>query len=151
MCFNDPSEKKLTLTSGYIPVFKNDDDRITWAYDPIRGMYCLGFEDVRRSTEYVSALWPREFSDRTGWLDVREPPYLIYEREGTNPFTDSPYKIHIVRDGKTYCNRKTVSIPPDSEEFTPVSELSEEQIGRIRWQMCANCPSIDDILPKVER
>lgn len=149
MCFKEPTEIGLAFTNGYIPVFENDEGEILWAYDPVRGTYCGEFDDGLHS-DPQSVLWPSEFSRRTGLLDVREPPHLIYEPEGTyDDFisgTEREYRTHLVRDGKVLCNNPMIVPHPESEELTPLSAFSEEELLRLYGQMCSNCPDIDDIL-----
>jgi len=145
MCFKEPDEMLLAFNNGYIPVFRNDEFEIEWAYEPIRGMYC-GWLDEGYHSSPDFALWPKEFSSRTGWLDVREPPYLVYKPKGTTVVGNRPYRTHIVHDGRVCCNR-SMSVPsPDSDELTPLSEFTEEELDELRWEMCANCPTIDFIL-----
>ncbi|WP_157573483.1 hypothetical protein [Haloplanus natans] len=154
MCFKEPTEIVMAFTNGYIPVFENDEGEILWAYDPVRGTYCGEFDDGLHSTPQ-SVLWPSEFSNRTGWLDVREPPHLIYEPEGTyDDFisgTEREYRTHFVHDGTVLCNHRMIVPSPESEELTPLSEFSEEELLRLSGQMCSNCPDIDHILSEEKK
>jgi len=154
MCYKKSEDDELIEAMGCIPVYENTEEDHRIAYEPIRGMYCLGVSDFWASDlDYDSVMWPKEFRQRTYWLDVRDPPYLLYKAKGTyktDVFTEREYRTHIVHNGSALCNR-SMSVPsPDSDTLTPISELTEEEVDTRRRDMCANCPSLDSILSKSE-
>jgi hypothetical protein len=162
MSYKNTNGDETGFASRYVPVFKNSDRDYRIAYDPVRGMYCLGFDEFwKPDPEYDSVMWPSEFSRTTGWLDVRDPPFLFYEREGSYPDTsklppypDKDYKSHFVHDGAALCSTNIRVSSPDSDEFTPISKLTDEQYKQIRSEkLCVKCSdriALLDVLPDSE-
>jgi hypothetical protein len=141
-----------TQRSRYVPIYRNDENELNVVFDKRRDVYLSGTDmnvllPEGEEVDYEVAMWPSEFSQKTGWLDTRSPAYMLYEQEGSYPSLNprsterSQYKHHIVKDDKGLCMvRNSFYIPqPEDDSLTPVERL-ENKIKTLRSErICKHC------------
>jgi hypothetical protein len=143
--FPDPSPYELVIDT--------EDWCVSW--DSHHGVYLyytgISWSEVKPSeTEPEKVMWPSLFTSHFSVHDGREQPYLFYQPDSTyekSVVSSKSYRNHFVQDGETICRVNKRVPKPYSEEYTPLSEMTDEDWiraghGPYMSNICSHCSDI---------